>query len=602
MSDPPIRNVRACIDEPVAGASIARGVARVSGWVFDDTGLLESALLLVDDGPGTNVRLGVWRPDVGEAYPSVPHASSSGFEGTVDLCGGAGETARIALLVRLGDDTWREAAAVDVATAAPTRERDGSRPRAAFTIVNNESMMLPLWLDYYSRYFDGDDLYVLDHDSTDRSTAELDGRCHVVPVHRQAFDHHWLKSTVELFQAFLLRSYDAVLFAEADEFVVADPLRYTGLDAYIVSWRARRRGARGSTSSTSLRSRRCVSMCRCSRNGGAGTHRSCTPSACCHGSHCAGRKASTRSTMPPTIRRTRSCSSSICIVSTTTRAWRATGRPPRATGRRPTSCRDSAPRTGSSSRGVRGVVSPWPRPRRSARADPRAYPPVAVNALVVPTNSAERLGDFLAAWAPWPWDRIVIVQDAPKVDIRVPEPLRVAAANRLDVFCWADIEAMLNDPSIISRQDSAIRSFGFWHAWATGAEVIFTLDDDCLPAGDDIVAMHRNNLFSTPAWQSSVPGMHVRGLPYRNAGVLHDVHLSMGLWEGCPDIDAVMTLSGAQFSASVSAVGTRVMSSAQYFPLSGMNLAFRRDIACLMYFRRWAAGSPTPASTTSGAG
>lgn len=32
-----------------------------------------------------STRLRLVRPDVGEAYPSVPHASSSGFEGTVDL-------------------------------------------------------------------------------------------------------------------------------------------------------------------------------------------------------------------------------------------------------------------------------------------------------------------------------------------------------------------------------------------------------------------------------------------------------------------------------------------------------------------------------------
>ena len=233
MSDPSVHAVCAWIDEPVAGASVARGVVRVSGWVFDEAGLLGSALLVVDDGPGTSVRLGGWRPDVGEAYPSVAHASSSGFEGTVDLSAVDGGTACIALLARLGDGTWREAAAV-VVQLSPTRARDGARPRAAFTIVHNEPVMLPLWLDYYGRYFDPDDLYVLDHDSTDGSTADLDGRCHVVPVHREAaFDHHWLRSSAERFQAFLLGSYEAVLFAEVDEIVLADPRRYAGLDAYI---------------------------------------------------------------------------------------------------------------------------------------------------------------------------------------------------------------------------------------------------------------------------------------------------------------------------------------------------------------------------------
>jgi hypothetical protein len=233
MSDPAVPTVRAWIDEPVAGASMARGAARVSGWVFDESGLLESALLVVDEGPGTHVRLGVWRPDVGEAHPSVAHASSSGFEGTVDLRAMDGRTARIALLVRLSDGTWQEAAAVNVETATPIRERDGARARAAFTIAQNEPVMLPLWLSYYGRYFDPDDLYVLDHDSSDGSTEGLEGRCRVVRVHQQTCDHHWLKSTVELFQAFLLRSYDTVLFTDSDEFVIADPRRYAGLDDYI---------------------------------------------------------------------------------------------------------------------------------------------------------------------------------------------------------------------------------------------------------------------------------------------------------------------------------------------------------------------------------
>jgi reversibly glycosylated polypeptide/UDP-arabinopyranose mutase len=215
-----------------------------------------------------------------------------------------------------------------------------------------------------------------------------------------------------------------------------------------------------------------------------------------------------------------------------------------------------------------------------------------VNALVVPTNSAERLAHFLEAWTPWPWDRIVVVQDAPTVDLHIPERLKTVARDRLEAFSWAEIDAMLPEPSIISRQDSAIRSFGYWRAWATGAEVIFTLDDDCFPTEEDLVAVHRDNLYRTPAWQSSVPGLRVRGLPYRNARVLRDVHVSMGLWRGSPDLDAVMTLAGGQPEAPLAGVLTRVMSPGQYFPLCGMNLAFRREVACLMYSPPMGRGQP----------
>lgn len=215
-----------------------------------------------------------------------------------------------------------------------------------------------------------------------------------------------------------------------------------------------------------------------------------------------------------------------------------------------------------------------------------------MNALVVPTNSAERLADFLSAWAPWPWDRVIVIQDAPEVEFEVPAALHEVAAERLSAYSWAEIDEMLPNPTIISRQDSAIRSFGFWRAWKTGAQIIFTLDDDCYPTGDDLVGMHRDNLYRTPAWASSVPPVRVRGLPYRNLGVLPNVQLSMGLWRGCLDVDAVSTLAYGSTSSPLNGLQTRVMSPHQYFPLSGMNVAFRREVACLMYFAPMGLGQP----------
>jgi hypothetical protein len=229
------RFVRGGIDEPTAGSAVPRGLLRVTGWAFDSGELLEAAMLVVGDGPGSPVRLGIWRPDVGSAYPGVTHAASSGFEGAVDLRAAPGGTARITLLVRLTDGNWLQAWSVEVRIEErEARPRDGARPRAAFTIVNDEPVMLPLWLAYHERCFDADDIYVLAHDCSRETTAALEGRCHVVPVHHEAaFDHLWLKTTVESFQAFLLRSYAVVLFAEVDEFVVADPRHYAGLGAYI---------------------------------------------------------------------------------------------------------------------------------------------------------------------------------------------------------------------------------------------------------------------------------------------------------------------------------------------------------------------------------
>ena len=219
---------------PLPAEPQAPGDVRIGGWVFDEAGPLEGALLVAGVGPATRPRLGIWRQDVGDAFPAVAHAGASGFEADIDLRAAPAGPLRIALLVRTMAGNWEEAACTEVAIAPSEPERRIGRPRAAFTIAQNEPLMLPVWLDYYSRYFDPQDLYVIDHDSSDGSTSELSGRCRVVPVHRTAsFDHRWLRSTVESFQRFLLQSYETVLFAEVDELVVADPSRYTGLDAYI---------------------------------------------------------------------------------------------------------------------------------------------------------------------------------------------------------------------------------------------------------------------------------------------------------------------------------------------------------------------------------
>lgn len=227
--------VHAAIDAPADGSGVVAGPVRIVGWVLDESGPLDAALIVAgDDGPRARARLGALRPDVGEAFASVPYAAASGFECDIDLRAAEAGELRVALVVRPAGEPWREVACTRLNVTAPLAVARSRRPRTAFTIVQNEPVMLRLWLDYYSRFFDAEDLYVLDHDSTDGSAAGLGDRCRVVAIHRMAsFDHRWLRGTVEAFQAFLLRSYDTVLFAEVDEFIVADPRQHRGLDAYI---------------------------------------------------------------------------------------------------------------------------------------------------------------------------------------------------------------------------------------------------------------------------------------------------------------------------------------------------------------------------------
>lgn len=215
-------------------------------------------------------------------------------------------------------------------------------------------------------------------------------------------------------------------------------------------------------------------------------------------------------------------------------------------------------------------------------------------ALVVPTARPAHLEDFCREWRPWPWDHLIVIEDSPTLTID-REALEEAAGGRtFDLYSWAEIEADLEEPGIISRRDSAIRAFGFWKAWQLGAELIATLDDDCHPAGDGFIEAHRANLERMPRWSSTVPGLRVRGLPYRNVGRLEAV-VSVGLWDGNPDLDAVQTLANGvtqDDTRLVLSTATRVLSGDQYFPISSMNLAVRRDVACLMYYPPMGLGSP----------
>lgn len=87
---------------------------------------------------------------------------------------------------------------------------------AVFTIVKNEDYFLSKWIKHFRKYFHTEDIYVLDHQSDDRSTQDLDVNV-VTVINDLAFDHQWLLDTVESFQSELLEKYESVLFSEVDE-------------------------------------------------------------------------------------------------------------------------------------------------------------------------------------------------------------------------------------------------------------------------------------------------------------------------------------------------------------------------------------------------
>ena len=101
-------------------------------------------------------------------------------------------------------------------------DRAPRKRSAVVTMVHDEAVFLPIWLRYYGRFFAPDDLYVLDHETTDGSTDV--GGFTRIPVRHQGVDHTWMRDTVQDLQHHLLDTgYDAVVVTDVDEIVGPDP-------------------------------------------------------------------------------------------------------------------------------------------------------------------------------------------------------------------------------------------------------------------------------------------------------------------------------------------------------------------------------------------
>ena len=108
-------------------------------------------------------------------------------------------------------------AARDLVDPAAGRERS----RAIIVMVHNEPVFFPIWLRYYSKFFDAGDIYVLDHDTDDGSTSG--GGFNRIELHRAGFDNVWQVRQIEELQRELLERYDIVAVTDVDEIIVPRP-------------------------------------------------------------------------------------------------------------------------------------------------------------------------------------------------------------------------------------------------------------------------------------------------------------------------------------------------------------------------------------------
>ncbi len=107
-------------------------------------------------------------------------------------------------------------------------------------MAHNEKVFLPIWLSYYSRFFAPEDIYIIDHDSTDGSIekAKKDFKFNVETVHHPTVhDNRFMLKTITDKQHKLLKKYELVVYSDADEIILPDPISYKGLSDYIIRFK-----------------------------------------------------------------------------------------------------------------------------------------------------------------------------------------------------------------------------------------------------------------------------------------------------------------------------------------------------------------------------
>ncbi len=146
---------------------------------------------------------------------------------------------------------------------------------------------------------------------------------------------------------------------------------------------------------------------------------------------------------------------------------------------------------------------------------------------------------------------------------------------------------VLHQPNwLILQQDKTgdgcakTKNAGIIRALNIGAEIVIILDDDCFPAADETLeefaAAHIKALEPQPVeLYEAITDPPSRGTPYFNRTMVLPVAASMGFWIGCPDYDAPGQLAHHNRAMTFN----RKPMFWRFFPLSGMNMAFKSEWA-----------------------
>lgn len=204
--------------------------------------------------------------------------------------------------------------------------------------------------------------------------------------------------------------------------------------------------------------------------------------------------------------------------------------------------------------------------------------------IVIPTIREPSIRRFLEQWeSEFRSHRVIVVEDNPQKTFPLP--------NWVEHYCWEDIDAQLKDRAwIIPRRSDCVRSFGYYLATKTACDFVVTLDDDCYPEASyapSFLGMMGDALdhhWEDDRWWNTLEGPIIpRGYPYEIRAQRLETVVHHGLWSNVPDLDARTQLRLPDYRTAPARTVQRVPHG-RWFPMCGMNLAFRPAIIPALYF------------------
>ncbi len=212
-------------------------------------------------------------------------------------------------------------------------------------------------------------------------------------------------------------------------------------------------------------------------------------------------------------------------------------------------------------------------PQAIAQA-PRAFKA----AIVAPVHIQPSENWIRALQAQAQYATIIIVDDSDG-KVTLPENWEVYGYEKQRAELGDDLYAQFEQ----FHKSSACKNFGTWLAHKRGFDPIIVIDSDCIiPL--DFVAKHIENLFMKPGngWTNSIEGTgwYARGYPFNLRATEKWAH--MGLWEH--ELDLYGFDRFYSNTPPPDKPASTALTTAQFFPLSGMNVSFRRDAIPYMLF------------------